>query len=199
MGLFDWLWAWQIKRSLGDTRELPFQNVVDVPKPKPAIVVLLGGLWGSDGFVTSAGIVTLAKMLEPFGNVQVLTWDKYADAAYIKIPRTARGKVILIGYSGGGSRATWLASTTDSSIDLLIAIDPSPSRQVRSLGPNVKRAICFHNNNPMMPSIYGPLGGGRLTGIKDIATHEISEQHLLVQYDGDIREKVIAAVRAAVA
>ena len=196
MSLTDWLWAFQIKRNLGDTRTLPFQ-AMSAPKPEATIVVLLGGLWGSDGWVTSSGIVTLARMLEPFGKVQVLTWDKFHEADYLKLPRTAAGKVILIGYSGGGSRATWLAALTGSPIDLLIAIDPSPSRQVRSLTPNVKRAICFHNRNPMMPSIYGSLGGGRLVGIKDITTYEISQQHLLVQFDGDIREKVIAAVKAA--
>jgi len=196
MSLFDWLWGWQIKRGLGDTRGLPFQiHAVSAPA-KPTIVVLLGGLWGPDGWATSAGIVTLSKMLAPFGKVQVLTWDKYQEAGYIKLPPSAAGKVILIGYSMGGAVATWLAALTGTPIDLLIAIDPSPKWHITKLGDNVKMAICFHNNNPMMPSIYGMLGGGRLTGIKDITTYEISQQHLLVQFDGGIREKIIAAVKA---
>jgi len=48
-----------------------------------------------------------------------------------------------------GSRATWLANMPSRPrIDLMVYYDPSPKWQMRSLGLNVKKALCYHNTKP---------------------------------------------------
>lgn len=144
------------------------------------VFVLLGGLWGPDGYVTSGGLVSFAKELERLKDtkVRIYTWDQYlqVDAAIKMVP--PEDKVVVLGYSGGGSRATYLQAR----IDLMVLWDPSPAWQMEPLRPNVKRVISFFNRNPAM---FG-LGGGVVTADFDntttkIEVYPISIQHLLVQ------------------
>jgi hypothetical protein len=55
----------------------------------------------------------------------------------------------------------------------------------------------------MMPSPFGWLGGGVLTAAKGakvpIETVDISEQHLAVQFNGDLHKRTIAAVQTLLA
>lgn len=157
------------------------------------VYILLGGLFGPDGYVTSAGMFSLASQLRklPGVSVSTYTWNNWE-----KVPAFNGNKVALIGYSGGGSRATWLANTrTMAPIDLLVAYDPSPKWQMEPLRSNVRRAICYYNQNPCMPSPYGMLGGGKLTGNCKILTRNISIQHLFVQFDKSLHAATIEAVK----
>ena len=63
---------------------------------------------------------------------------------------------------------------------------------MKPIGPNVKRAICYHNQHPLM---FG-LGGGALTGTTDIETVDIAEQHLAVQFDQKLHDRTVAAIRS---
>jgi hypothetical protein len=48
---------------------------------------------------------------------------------------------MVIGYSGGGSRATWLANLpAKPKIDLMVLYDPSPTWQMKAIYANVKKA-----------------------------------------------------------
>ena len=163
--------------------------------------ILLGGIWGWDGYVTSAGMLGLASQIRAAGfPVTTWTWNNWEDAYKQVCIDGYKGKVAVIGYSGGGSRATWLANGVDEPrIDLMVGYDPSPRWQMRQIGGNVKKAICYYNTNPMMPSPYGMLGGGWFSGIDDITTVYISEQHLLVQADQSLHAKTIAAVKKCLA
>jgi hypothetical protein len=174
------------------------------------VYLLLGGLVGSDGSVTSAGMFQLAKMLRalPDTTVRTYTWDKWAEAYKTILANEGKAKIVVIGYSGGGSRATWLANMPSKpQIDLMVNYDPSPKWQMKSIGSNVKKALCFHNTKPMMwmPGV-GALGGGQLVGnapgFSDRSGHgriesiNIAEQHMLVQVDQSLHERTVKAVEA---
>ena len=168
--------------------------------------LLLGGLEGVDGYVDSAGMMELIPMLKAIGvETTVHDWEQYAAV----LPELGPGPGvnllrIVIGYSGGGSRATWLANLPQQPrIDLMVLYDPSPSWQMEPIGSNVLRAVCYHNLNPMMPSPFGMLGGGILTIVKGattkIETVSFSEQHLLVQFNTDLHRRTIAEVQKLLA
>jgi hypothetical protein len=167
--------------------------------------LLLGGLEGIDGYVDSAGMEQLIPMLSAIGvPTTTHTWTTYTEELPEMRALPADVLRIVIGYSGGGSRATWLANTLPMPrIDLMVLYDPSPTWQMRLVGNNVVRALVYHNKNPMMPSFYGWLGGGVLTprafSRTQIETIDISEQHLAVQFNGDLHKRTIAAVQTLLA
>lgn len=153
--------------------------------------ILLGGFFGADGFITSAGMYGLKAMLSDIVPCSVYQWADYHSAANA-IATDKPSKVIVIGYSGGGSRATWLADDNHQQIiDLMVLYDPSPRWQMVPIGQNVRKAITYHNKAPMF---FG-LGGGVLTGKTDIETIDISENHIVVQSDIDLHNRTVAAVK----
>ena len=180
---------------------------------KAHITMMLGGVVqvpffptqdGSDGWVTSSGMLILRSMLLQIPGISfyTTTWGKYLDA-YRDVAAVPSGvKRIVIGYSGGGTRATYLADTKPyQEIDLMILYDPSPEWQMLNLWTNVKQVICYHNLNPMMPSLYGWLGGGKANvaegnHVTKITTKNISEQHLLVQKDMSLHRETVNLVKA---
>ena len=130
------------------------------------------------------------------------TWGNWYEAAKsIAISKLPKDKLVVIGYSGGGSRATDVANSFMRAlqIDLMVLYDPSPKWQMNPIGDNVKNAICYYNTNPMMPSPYGMLGGGRLTGTAHIETIPIAQQHLLVQFNQSLHERTVAAMKQCLA
>jgi pimeloyl-ACP methyl ester carboxylesterase len=136
------------------------------------VTLLLGGLWGPDGWVDSRGMLALRDRL-PECQFDVFQWNDWVRAA-----RELNDDAIIIGYSGGGSRATWLAEETRKTIALMVLYDPSPRWQLKRIGTNVEKTICYWNTHPEM----GGLGGGKATG-HNVSIYEYSEQHLAVQYD----------------
>jgi len=104
----------------------------------------------------------LANMLRELPDTTVTTynWNSWPDAYRAILTNQGKAKIVVIGYSGGGSRATWLANMPSKpQIDLMVYYDPSPRWQMKPISANVKRALCYHNTNPMMwvPGI-GTLG-----------------------------------------
>jgi pimeloyl-ACP methyl ester carboxylesterase len=176
------------------------------------VYLLLGGLVGTDGTVTSAGMFHLATMLRSLPDTTVTTynWSSWPDAYKAILANQGKAKIVVIGYSGGGSRATWLANMpTKPQIDLMVSYDPSPRWQMKPIGTNVKKALCYHNTQPMMwmPGI-GSLGGGELVARApgkgdavagaNIENLDIAEQHFLVQVDQSLHQRTLEAVRALV-
>jgi len=177
------------------------------------VFLLLGGLVGTDGTVTSAGMFHLANMLRELPDTTVTTynWNSWPDAYRAILTNQGKAKIVVIGYSGGGSRATWLANMPSKpQIDLMVYYDPSPRWQMKPISANVKRALCYHNTNPMMwvPGI-GTLGGGELVASAAakagdvlagpaIETIDIAEQHFLVQVDQSLHQRTVDAVRSLV-
>ena len=156
------------------------------------VTILLGGLWGWDGYATSRGMIVLSDQLSklPTITTTIYTWDKWQEASGV-IADDIGNKHVVIGYSGGGSRATWLANFHVPAIDLMILYDPSPKWQMKPIHDNVFSAMCYQNSSP---SFFG-LGGGVLTGTTKIGTRVISENHLIVQWDQKLHATTIDLVK----
>jgi hypothetical protein len=166
------------------------------------IYVIRGGLTGTwiDGSWLSHGMDELAKELKRFfgGKVTVQVWD---FGSYQQIAKGIRqlpegSRVALIGYSGGGSRSTWIANYVyPRVVDLIVAYDPSPISAMLPLRKNVRRAICYWNRHPMMLD----LGGGWISGSHevDVENHEIkpSVQHMMVDDQSSLHAQTIEAIR----
>jgi pimeloyl-ACP methyl ester carboxylesterase len=159
------------------------------------VYMLLGGLVGPDGAVLApvenSGMLVIQGELRVMGcELHVETWDQWAKFVPLIGPASAAYKNILIGYSGGGWRATTLANSTRAQIDLLILIDPSPEWKMEPVGSNVVRSLLIHNNQKM-----GNLGGGELQASGPIERLEVSAPHLLVPELPEVQKKVIETVR----
>jgi pimeloyl-ACP methyl ester carboxylesterase len=166
------------------------------------VYMLLGGMFGPDGVVLApienSGMIVMQAQLKNMGcDIRVETWDNWMRFLSMIGPESAGDKNILIGYSGGGTRATWLASKdvhghTKPHIDLMILIDPSPSYQMHAVGKNVKHVLLIHNN---FPGIYG--GGDLVINDHTPPVHriDVSAPHLMVPELPQVQEAVLSAVR----
>lgn len=165
------------------------------------VFLLEGGLFSTDGVITSAGMGTLAAMLRAIPDVRVVTylWHNWTRC-YGELMAHQNEKCAVIGYSGGGMKSTWVANgcILDGSaikyaalprIDLLVAYDPSPAGSLQKLRDNVKKAICYHNTMPLM---FG-LGGGQLTG-PHVTTINVGMQHLAIQFSLDLHNRTVGYV-----
>ena len=175
----------------GPEAPAPFRRV------QKHVYLLLGGLQGKDGWVTSAGMYRLRSSLAELPDVTVTTYDwpsyKKVAADIALLPKD--DMVVVIGYSGGGAKATWLANMPSKpQIDLMVLYDPSPPWGMQVIGPNVKRALCYCNVTP----VFFGLGGGVLRGRDtNVETVKIFEQHMLVQVDETLHQRTIEEVRKA--
>lgn len=160
------------------------------------VYMLLGGLVGPDGAllapVENSGMLVIQAELKVMGcELHVETWDEWSKFIPLIGQASPDYKNILIGYSGGGWRATTLANATPRPhIDLMILIDPSPKWKMEPIGTNVVRAILIHNNEMM-----GNLGGGELVGRIRPEVMEVTAPHLLVPELPEVQKRVIEAVR----
>jgi pimeloyl-ACP methyl ester carboxylesterase len=160
------------------------------------VYMLLGGLVGPDGAllapVENSGMLVIQGELRIMGcELHVDTWDQWAKFVPLIGPASPAYKNIVIGYSGGGWRATTLANSTRARIDLLILIDPSPKWKMESVSSNVVRSLLIHNSEMM-----GSLGGGELSATGPIERVEVRAPHLLVPELPEVLKKVIETVRA---
>lgn len=164
------------------------------------VVILLGGLLnGPDGYVTSSGLYALKAPLEkiPGVTVSIYPWGQWQQAANEIYDVTKCGhKTAVIGYSGGGKAATWINYYKSVGMDLLIAWDPSPERYMRPIRNNVKKAICFYNEAPLMLG----LGGGlveydKVSCSNKVEVIPIRMQHLLVQAMPSLHTRTVEEVR----
>jgi hypothetical protein len=162
------------------------------------VYILLGGLAGGDpSRAVNEGMYDLSDQLERIPGVKVTTypWAQYESIA-VDHPNNDVDALVIIGYSGGGWKATVLANEHSGLlINLMVLYDPSPAWSMQPIGHNVVHAICYHNTAPM----FGNLGGGYLHGITDIKTIDIAEEHLFVQNDQRLHTQTVAAVKALLA
>jgi hypothetical protein len=162
--------------------------------PTVYVYVLLGGFAGLDGYLDSNGMLLLAGRIAsiPHTWVETYPWADWITAANRIWARPSKDtKVAVVGYSGGGSRATWLAnSILHKTIDLMVTYDPSPKWQMQNLPPNVKKAITYQNQ---IPFIFG-LGGGELTG-PNVERLLLAEEHVAVQFDERLHQITLRAIK----
>jgi hypothetical protein len=147
-------------------------------------------------------MMMLKPMLEPLGcAVAVYQWQNW-EVAWEHLSATRLLRRVVIGYSGGGSRATWLANKAPRPIiDLVVTYDPSPTWQMEPLNVNVLRAITYENSMPFAFGLLGKydLGCGHLTshGAPPVITrNHINMPHLAVQADMQLHTQTVDAVKA---
>jgi hypothetical protein len=169
------------------------------------IYIILGGIQSWDGPVTSAGMYTLQGMLKGQGEIKTSLWHNYQQT-YLDIMDHQDDQIVVIGYSGGGAHATWIANgyyevwrqgVTDRvygkkpRIDLMVLYDPSPSWGMMHLKEtNVKRCICYYNETPFMLG----LGGGKAEG-PTVEIVPIRMQHLAVQASMNLHRRTVEEVK----
>lgn len=168
------------------------------------VYLLLGGLVSSDGYVTSSGMLRVRSLIQesiPGVIFNTYVWGDFVEC-HTDMMEHQEDKIAVIGYSGGGTRATWVANGYygDSShylpkpkIDLMVLYDPSPTWQMMPVGDNVKRAVNFYNEMPLMLG----LGGGILEG-PNVLTIPISMQHLIVQASEDLHQRTLKFIKELV-
>jgi hypothetical protein len=194
--------------SIGLPSQTPetFALLPPIRMAKKHVYLLLGGIESWDGWMTSAGMFGLRSSLAALPDVEVHTyeWASFRKAADDIASLPPDDILIVIGYSGGGAKATWLANgyfggsypkdaRPRPQIDLMILYDPSPTWSMMALQDNVKRAICYRNVTPLF---FG-LGGGALVGKNTkIETVDIFEHHLLVQVDSALHQRTIDEVKS---
>jgi hypothetical protein len=166
------------------------------------IYFLQGGMVGPDGFFDGWGIATLGRRLDPYGILHMKFWNQVDSGEVANEIKSlpADADLIFIGFSGGGSRASWLARQLyPRQVKLIVGYDPSPWWQMKRLQDNVQRAITYYNPHPLM----GALGSGKYSGPKTVRIETLSinggwgEQHLAVQFDETLHQLTIAAVQQA--
>ena len=160
--------------------------------------VLLGGVTGGalEAYIPgiNTGILHLADDISALGNARVRIWP-WGDWRKCAETLVAGARHVLIGYSGGGTRAIYVARTEFSiPIDLMVLYDPSPDWQIVPVPGNVKHCICYWNKSPLM---FG-LGGGKPSALSTKTHLEIvpvSMQHLAVQYSQVLHTKTLGAIK----
>lgn len=156
---------------------------------------ILEGL-GDDA--TSPGCQVIAAEARKIPGVTAVVWKWYQwellIAARKKLP--ADRLWAIVGYSNGASEVTQVAAD-GLTVDLLVALDPTIWLACAPLHNNVKRAICFHNVNPL--SSFPPVGHASLTAAMDfkglLQTFNTWDLHINVDTDPVIQAAVIAAVK----
>lgn len=165
--------------------------------------ILLGGLLGNAlDAPTDLGMYSLNRQLAAIAGVSPQTyfwgsWESALQDMSKVVTRRPREAIALIGYSGGGTRATYLATATKMIIDLMVLYDPSPRWQMKPINGNVRKAINFYNQHPDL----GDLGGGVLRKSTmnvstNLITINISEEHLVVDSDQKLHDRTIQEIRA---
>lgn len=151
------------------------------------VIILRGGIFGGDGPWTSAGMDALARRIP---GASVYNWSDLFTRVLPVVQAVPKAtKLAVIGYSGGGSRGTWIGYYADRPIDLLVGYDPSPASECRPLR-RVAKAICYHNKQTFL----WMLGAGRYVGA-NVTTYEISENHLAVQNDERLHRITLDALK----
>lgn len=151
--------------------------------------ILMGGMAGPDGSAFSRGMVSLSQRINAIDGVMCSHhyWSSWSavENQIKKLPKDL--KTAVVGYSGGGSRLTWM----NTEIDLAVGYDPSPTYQVWGV-KNYERALCYHNTQ--VNYLLGfRLGGGQYRGA-NVETTEINMNHLAVQFAEELHLKTLAAI-----
>jgi hypothetical protein len=164
-----------------------------------SVYMLYGGMTG--GILDNPfnwGMAALRRRIEALPNILMhkYNWGSWQQAG-LDVYADERGKIVICGYSGGGSRASWIANwLKHKRIDLLVTYDPSPAGQMRVIGENVLKAINYHNQKPGMwwPGV-GALGGGVLLG-PHVETVEVAQNHMWVQSNETLHVRTLREIAA---
>jgi len=164
------------------------------------IYILLGGvLGGIDGWVDSTGMVQLATFIQqnvPDVEIKTQPWGDYMNViTAINYDHTNK-KNILIGFSGGGSRITWVANRVRQPIELMVSYDASLAWEVEPVGENVKHLVQYYNTRNRLLN-FG-LGGGYIKAKSDKTkndVYKVKTPHLKIQFNNELHNITLKAVK----
>lgn len=149
-------------------------------------------LYGQGAAKTSIGMVLLAgqlRKLDPRLSVTQHNWKDYGTVVADIRRLPAQTPVVVVGYSLGANATTWISNAVPfRAIKLVVAYDPSIWSLVLPAGPNIERALLYHNNGP------DPWGHARIFGLQ-VETTETLMPHLAVDFSNKLHSKTLDAVR----
>lgn len=161
------------------------------------VYIILGGFFGWDGMLTSAGMYGLASMIRKQldAKVAVYNWGRNVAKRIDEQIRTQPkdSPTTVIGYSGGG----WKLMEIGEPVDLAVGYDPSPRWKIDPLPPlgsNFRSAIYYHCTRPMF---FG-FGGAKWKGMQVKMQPMPSETHMTIQSNLELHQLTIKAIKGCV-
>lgn len=161
-------------------------------------VELLEGLGGD---VTSPGVITMANRINTWPGLKAIVsnWSDWQAAAARLSALAPTDKACIVGYSNGGSLATYVTAQ-GMRIDLLFGLDATIWIPPKAIPASVAKAICFWNVNPF--SSLPPVGHARYTladgnNKTKLLTRKIYNSHMTVDTDPKIQDAVYQACKDA--
>src|SRR5581483_2224452 len=164
----------------------------------PLVAFGLKGLLGYPppwGFDYSAGMDVLAAKLRAAGAEDggMYGWTEWRSVV-AKIQAVPLGKLIMIyGHSMGANQAAACAAAMKCSVALIAGYDPTVWYACPALGPNVKRAICFHGTN--IASLVGHEKYSALTKATRLDIVNTNDLHQNIDDDNGLHGITLRAVR----
>lgn len=165
--------------------------------------LVLIGLGLGDKY-TSGGMIELQQAIkQKYPNVTVLTYNGARLSGIISMLQTEyKGWDLIVGgYSWGADNTSIIAAKAGRAIKYLFALQPSVYYPTSPLWANVKEAYCCYN-----PYWFetGGLGFRELTLAPGNTTTKLvidpeADSHPQVQYDLNVRAKVMAGIGRALA
>lgn len=152
------------------------------------------------GFETSPGVIAMSQRVAGWAGYTstVREWSEWQQSVDKFNSLPAGVKRGLVGYSNGGSLATYVAAS-GVGIDFLIGMDATTWIPPKALDVNVRNAICFWNVNPL--SSFPPVGHASYSLTKSnkttkLLTYKIMNLHGNVDTDPDNQELVYEALKS---
>lgn len=151
---------------------------------------------GHGGLITSLGWRAYGRKLVGLGfDVSYGWWSRGVGDIARDINSHKVDKVAILGYSLGGNCATWVANMLQRDISLIVAYDPTVNAPLYPLGPNVKRALSYHQCSRFLTSAL--FGGAVMESKPDGPKVEVTNvwsDHLLLQFNSKLHNKTTEAL-----
>ena len=165
---------------------------------KAPSIHLLRGLGGN---ALSQGMDDFEHVIQsryPHARVKIWDWNEW-HAVVTDMRRQPVGTpFVLIGYSMGANEVTGIAET-GIPIVLLVAMDPTLWDSMSPLLPSVRRAVLFHDVNPLNIVGHAELTAGKGFDPRRLIVHTTWDLHSEIDKDIAIRNIILAELATALA
>ena len=171
-------------------------------------------LRGQGGLLTSPGVDYMASEITRLGlSPRVYDWNKWMDVVADIITKPVKSNFVVEGFSLGGNATTWIEEVlktgtiegqrvsipTSHEIALLLALDPSTWTLVSPLLSNVRRAVLFHDVDPLNPVGHAEFVAGTGFDPHNLIVYQTYDLHLFVDLDPWIQQICLAEIKSLLA